>query len=175
MNPRLATLISVIAVLAALRLFPHPPNVAPIAAMALFAGAHFDDRRTAFLVPLVAMLVSDLVLGFHSSMFLVYLAFMFTVALGFWVKHHRSVLTVASAALASSVMFFLLTNFGAWLSLEVYPKTLEGLGTAYAAGIPFFQNTLAGDLGYTLILFGGFWLIERSIPAIRLPQLARKA
>ena len=119
MNPRLVTLISLIMFLAALRLFPHPPNIVPIAAMALFAGAHFDDRRTAFLVPLGAMLISDMVLGFHSSMFLVYLAFMITVAIGFWVKHNRSLLTIVSAAFLSSMLFFLLTNFGAWLSLDV--------------------------------------------------------
>ena len=175
MNPRLATLISLIVVLAAIRLFPHPPNVAPIAAMALFAGAHFDDRRAAMLVPLGAMLISDMVLGFHTSMLPVYLAFMITVAIGFWVKRNRSVLTIASAALVSSMLFFLLTNFGAWMSLDIYPKTIEGLGAAYVAGIPFFRNTLAGDLGYTAILFGGFWLLERSIPSVRLPQLTRKA
>lgn len=174
MNPRLATLISLIVILAALRLFPHPPNIAPIAAMALFAGAHFADRRMALLVPLVAMLISDIALGFHSSMFLVYLAFMGTVAIGFWVKRNRSVLNITSAALISSMLFFLLTNFGAWMSLDIYPKTIEGLGAAYAAGIPFLRNTLVGDLGYTLILFGGFWLLERSIPTVRSPQLVRK-
>jgi len=174
MNPRLATLISLIVILAALRLFPHPPNIAPIAAMALFAGAHFDDRRLALLVPLVAMLISDIVLGLHSSMFLVYLAFMGTVAIGFWVKRNRSVLNITCAALISSMLFFLLTNFGAWMSLDIYPKTIEGLGAAYAAGIPFFRNTLVGDLGYTFILFAGFWLLERSIPSVRSPLLARK-
>ncbi|MEN8131117.1 MAG: DUF6580 family putative transport protein [Pseudomonadota bacterium] len=168
MNTRLATLVLLIAVLALFRLFPHPPNITPIAAMALFGGAYFTNRLAAFLLPLAALLLSDILLGFHDAMSFVYTAFVITVMIGWWLRAHPTVGYVFSAALMSSVLFFVVTNFGAWLTLELYPKTVEGLWSAYIAGIPFFRNTIMGDLGYTLLVFGGFWTIERSVPSVRL-------
>ncbi|MCP4410046.1 MAG: hypothetical protein GY807_20345 [Gammaproteobacteria bacterium] len=168
MNTRLATLVLMIVVLALFRLFPHPPNITPIAAMALFGGAYFTNRLAAFLLPLAALFLSDILLGFHGSMSFVYAAFVITVMIGWWLREHPTVGYVFSAALVSSVLFFVITNFGAWLTLELYPKTAEGLWSAYLAGIPFFRNTIVGNLGYTLLVFGGFWTIERSVPSVRL-------
>lgn len=167
MNPRLATLIGILLVAALFRVLPHPPNVAPIAAMALFAGAYFTDRKLAFVLPFAALLLSDLVLGFHSSMVFVYGAFAATVVMGLALQAHRRPLPILGAALGSSVLFFVVTNFGAWLSHDMYPKTIEGLMAAYTAGIPFFRNTVAGDLLFVALFFGGFALAERYIPALR--------
>ena len=76
-------------------------------------------------------------------------------------------LTIAGAALASSILFFAVTNFGTWATGEIYPPTLAGLAACYVAAIPFFQNTLAGDLFFSALLFGGFALLERRLPLLR--------
>jgi len=152
---------------AASRLIPHPPNVAPIAAMALFGGAHLADRRLALLVPVAAMVASDLIIGLHTLAPLVYASMALIACIGFWLRGRASVARVAVATLAGSVVFFLITNFGVWLWGTLYPHTPAGLATAYAAAIPFFRNTLIGDALYAAILFGGFALVQRSAMAAR--------
>jgi hypothetical protein len=167
MNARILALISGIAAAAALRLVPHPPNFSPIDAMALFSGAYLGRRGLAFVAPLGALLLSDLFLGFYHGMAFVYGAVALVVVIGWWVSSRRTPLRIGGAALVSSVLFFVLTNFGMWLFSGFYPRTLSGLVTCYVAAVPFFQNTLAGDLFYTALLFGGFALLERGVPALR--------
>ena len=158
-----------------MRLVPHPPNVTPIAAMALFGGVHFANKRTALLVPLAAMYLSDIVLGFffydfgwfHGFMPFVYISFVMTVCLGFLLRRRLTTLMVGGAAFASSVLFFIVANFGVWLVGNFYPKTMAGLLSCYVAAIPFFRNTLAGNAIYTLVLFGGFALAQRYLPILR--------
>jgi len=164
---RLIALVSAILIAAALRLVPHPPNFTPIGAMALFSGAYLGRRGLAFVAPLAALLLSDLVLGFYAGMNFVYLGVILTVVIGWWLTRRRSALRIAGAALASSVMFFVVTNFGMWLFSGYYPVTFEGLVACYVAAIPFFQNSLAGDLFFTALLFGGFALAERAMPRLR--------
>jgi len=159
MNARFLTLVSIIIGVALFRYLPHPPNVSPVAAMALFAGATFRDRRAAFLVPFAAMFAGDLLIGLHDTMIFVYLAFGCTVLAGFALRKHQGVSAIAAAAVGSSVLFFLLTNLGVWMMSALYPMSAEGLMQAYAAGIPFFQNTLLGNLAFTALLFGGFSLL----------------
>ncbi|MGA9119905.1 MAG: DUF6580 family putative transport protein [Bacteroidota bacterium] len=149
------------------RLLPHPANVTPVTALALF-GAVYLDRRSAFLVPLAAMFLSDLVLGFHSDMFWVYGSFVAIVGIGFWLKHHRSVPAMVVASLTGSIVFYLLTNFGMWMvPSSLYQHTMAGLIECYVAGIPFFRNTLLGDLAYVGVLFGLFALLERLVPSLQ--------
>ncbi len=174
LNKRLMVLLVLVALAALSRLVPHPPNVAPIAALALFGGAYFPDRRLAFLVPGLALLVSDLVIGFHSQLVLVYASFAMTVGIGFLLRGRVRILSVAAAAVGSSALFFAVTNFGVWLLDGLYPTTLEGLVTAYVAAIPFFQNSLMGNLFYTAVLFGGFAAAERWASGVKLP-VARTA
>jgi hypothetical protein len=152
---------------AALRLVPHPPNFAPIGAMALFSGAYFRRTWQAFAVPLAALFLSDAVIGFYPHMEFVYGSFALIVALGFVSLRRISPLRVGAAAIAGSVLFYLITNFGVWLYFGTYAHTAGGLAECYIAAIPFFQNTIAGDLFYSAIVFGGFALIERGIPALR--------
>ena len=174
-NTRFCALLGIILSAAAMRLLPHPPNMTPMAAMALFGGVYFSDRRTAFLVPLAAMYLSDLALGFfvydfgcfHRLMPFVYAGFMVTVCLGMLIRPRLSPLAVGTAALSGSVMFFIVTNFGVWLAGNLYPKTLAGLLGCYIAAIPFFRNALIGDMAYTLLLFGGFALAQRYLPVLR--------
>ena len=166
MNSRLVTLALIIFAIAMFRLFPHPPNVSPVAAMALFGGAYFSDRRVAFLVPFLALLLSDLILGLHNTMIFVYAGFALTVVIGFWIGRRISAGRLAVAVIGSSMLFFLVTNFGAWFTSGLYPMTAEGLVQAYVAGIPFLQNSLLGNAVFTALLFGGFALLQRKVPAL---------
>jgi hypothetical protein len=164
---RLLALLSAIVTAAALRLVPHPPNFTPIGAMALFSGAYLGRRGLAFVAPLAALLLSDLVLGFYHGMATVYSSVVLIVLIGLQLSSRRSFWRVGAAALSSSVLFYVVTNFGMWLFSGIYPRTLGGLEACYIAAIPFFQNTVAGDLFYSSVLFGGFAVLERLIPAIK--------
>src|SRR5689334_5558036 len=166
-NSRLLALLGAIVVAAALRLLPHPPNFTPIGAMALFSGAYLGRRPLAFVAPLGALLLSDLVLGFYHGQATVYFSVALIVLIGMGALARVSALRVLGAALASSVLFFVVTNFGMWLFSGFYPRSLAGLEACYVAAIPFFQNTVAGDLFYSALLFGGFALLERAIPSLR--------
>ena len=155
---------------AALRLLPHPLNFAPIGAMALFGGAHLRHRGWALALPLGAMLLSDAALeattgwGFHRLMPAVYGSFALIVVLGFLLRSRPGVLPVASAAVGASVLFFTTTNFAVWAQLDTYPPTAAGLAACYVAALPYFWNTLAGDLFYSAVLFAGYALTARRFP-----------
>lgn len=171
-SPRFAIIAGLILAAAASRLLPHPPNFTPVGAVALFGGACLADRRLAFLVPLAAMFMSDLVLGLHRGMPVVYLCFALMVCLGFRLRCHRRPLPVTAAAVAGALLFYLVTNFAVWSHGKLYPLTLDGLAACYVAALPFLQNMLLGNLGYAALLFGGLALAERQFPTVREPQLA---
>jgi hypothetical protein len=164
MKPRAVLLLAIVFSAAALRLLPHPSNFTPIGALALFAGAHFDDKRWAFIVPLAAMLLSDILIGFHSGMPIIYAAFAAIVCMGFLLKQKKTALRVTGASLAAATFFFVVSNFAVWAIDGLYPMTFQGLVTCYVAAIPFFANTLGGNLFYSAVLFGGFALAERKVP-----------
>lgn len=167
-DKRLLALAGIVLAAALMRLVPHPWNMTPVAAMALFGGAAFADRRLAFLLPLAAMALSDLALGlihgtgwFHTTLPFVYGAFALTVLLGMALNKNRGVLPVAAATLGASLLFFLLTNFGTWATGDLYPATPGGLLACYVAALPFFVNTLVGNAFYATLLFGGLAFAER--------------
>ena len=166
-TPRLSALILLIVAAAATRLLPHPPNMTSVTALALFGGAYFASPWLAFAVPLLALLGSDLILGFYPDMEVQYLSFAVVICIGLTLRQQRSIARVATAAVASAVSFFVLTNFGVWALGTLYPKTLVGLEACFVAAIPFFRNTLIGDLFYTAVLFGGFHLLEQRFTALR--------
>ena len=170
---RPAVLIALIVAAAALRLAPHPANFSPIAAMGLFGGAYLTNRAAGFLAPLAALFLSDLVLGLYAHMEIVYAAMALSVCLGWLLRRNRSPLRVAAATLATSVVFFLVTNFAVWAVGALYPRSLEGLVACFTAAIPFFQNTVVGDLFYSALLFGGFAVAERLAPALRDPPASQ--
>lgn len=167
---RIAFLAALVLAAAASRLLPHAPNVTPIAAMALLGGACFSNKGLAFFVPLAALFLSDCVIGLHGGMAFVYGAFALAVCLGFFLKGRRTPLAIFSAALASSVIFYLVSNFGVWISGDMYAHTWSGLTECYAAAVPFFRNDLLGTLAYSALLFGGVAFAERSLPALRASQ-----
>jgi hypothetical protein len=173
-HSRLLALLSAILGAAVLRLVPHPPNFTPIGAMALFSGAYLGRRAFAFATPLSALLLSDLVLGFYHGQATVYFSVALIVMIGMAALTRVSALRVGAAAIASSVLFFVITNFGMWMFSGIYPRSLAGLQACYVAAIPFFQNTIAGDLFYATLLFGGFKILELLVPRLRArePQTA---
>jgi hypothetical protein len=153
LSPLLVILVAIL-----LRLLPHLPNFTPIAAMALFGGVYLN-KKLAFIIPLAAMFMSDIFLGFHQTMPYVYGSFILAGVIGLWLKNHKSAKNVICASLISSILFFLITNFGVWAA-GWYPKNLSGLFESYVMGIPFFKNTVFGDLVYTGLFFGGYELIQ---------------
>jgi Family of unknown function (DUF6580) len=173
-HSRPIALLLAIVIAAALRLVPHPPNFTPIGAMALFSGAYLGRRAAAFAAPLGALLLSDLVLGFYHGQATVYFSVALIVMIGIVALSRVSAVRVGAAAIASSVLFFIVTNFGMWLFSGIYPRTFVGLEACYVAAIPFFQNTLAGDLFYATLLFGGFRVAEMLVPRLA-PGSARTA
>ena len=156
------------------RLLPHPHNVTPLTAMALFGGAYLS-RRWGILLPLAIVVLSDLVLGFHDVMAFTWGAFALIGLAGWWLRRQPRAGRVVFASVAGSTMFFLVTNFGVWLLGDqgtMYPKTLEGLWTCYIAALPFFRNALLGDVVYTSSFFGLYaWMTSRRLSA--LPARAR--
>ncbi len=157
---KLITPITFILVGASARILPHAPNFAPIGAMALFGGTYLGKRQ-ALTLPIAAMVLSDVFIGFDSipMRLSVYGSFMLTVLIGFWVKKNKNIKTVFAGALASSIMFFIITNFAVWLFGNMYPRTFAGLAQDYYLAIPFFKNTVLGDIFYSALLFGGYEFI----------------
>ena len=127
------------------RFLPHPPNFAPITGIALFTGFNFTNKRLALFIPLFCMLITDLFLGFHSLVPIIYSCFILISFIGFKAKS-LSLLTVIGA----SFSFFIISNLGVWYLS--YPKDLNGLISCFVLAIPFFFNSLAGDLFYTSLL-----------------------
>ena len=166
-NKQLITITSIIFLLALFRLLPHWPNVSPVAAMALFGGAYFADKRLAFIVPFAALFLSDLVLGLHNSMIFVYAGFALTVVIGFLLKDRVNITNTTFAVVASSGLFFLLTNFGAWITSALYVKSAAGLLQAYVAGIPFLQNSLLGNVVFAAVIFGGYSVLQKNVSVLR--------
>ncbi|GJM31993.1 MAG: hypothetical protein DHS20C18_09940 [Saprospiraceae bacterium] len=150
--------------------------------MALFGAAHFSRKYLSILIPLAAMWVSDLLLNnlvyaslypdFYSGFswfgnLWVYASFVLIAGLGFLLLKKVNLQNLLGASLLASIAFFLITNFGAWAINPMYPKTAAGLSAAYISGIPFFWNTMAGDLFFTAVLFGSYALITRNYPLLK--------
>jgi len=149
----------------ATRLVPHPVNVTPIGAVGLFSGAYLATRR-AWLIPVIALLLSDLIIGFYEplTMLFVYSGFVFSALIGrLLLQKHQTFMRIGSAAVLSASLFFVLSNFGTWLSGTLYSMTFAGLIECYIAAIPFYGNTLAGDVVYSFALFGLYFLLQQTV------------
>ncbi|MFY0673206.1 MAG: hypothetical protein JXQ87_07365 [Bacteroidia bacterium] len=180
MKKNLPILLTIIVLAAAYRLFPnHIYNFTPVGAIALFSGAYLGKKAFSALIPLAIMLLSDVAIqltggrGFHMEMPFVYGAFLLTYLIGSKglagkVKMGR----LFGASLASSAVFFVITNFGSWIFSPEYTKDIAGLITCYVAAIPFYNpgdylssfalNGFLGDMFFTMVLFGAYFLITRS-------------
>ncbi len=143
------------------RFFPHPPNFAPIAAISLFSGFFF--RRYFILIPIIIMLISDIFIGFYDwkMMVAVYFSFVLIALMGILMRKNKSVISMVGLSLSGSLLFFILTNFAVWLFGNWYSHDFEGLAKCFALAVPFFKNTLAGDLFYASIIFGCYEVLAQ--------------
>jgi hypothetical protein len=130
-------------------------------AIALFAGSHARRVGTAILATLFALALSDALMGFYPGFWYVYAAALVPVLLGRMIRDHEGAGSIAAAAIASSLSFFLITNFMFWATGQLYPRTMAGLSACYLAGVPFYRNQVLGDVVYTVAIFGGYALINR--------------
>ncbi|MCC6274456.1 MAG: hypothetical protein IT569_01230 [Leptospiraceae bacterium] len=160
MNSRFFTISAMIFIAAISRILPHPPNFSPILGVSLFAGAVLSRKSEALLVPVAAMLISDLVIGFHSLMYIVYPCIILMVFMGSFIKEKLSALKILGASLTGSIVFFVVTNFFVFLTSGMYSQNFSGLVQAYTLAIPFFQNSVLGDLFFSSILFGTLHILE---------------
>ena len=142
---------ALILLLSVSRLIPHPPNFTPLATMAILSGCLSSQLRTGLVIPLAALLLSDVLLGLHSSMVFVYGAFVIITLSCRWLLTKLTISSVSLSVIWATAVFFLISNFGAWLSHDMYPSTMAGLGMAYIAGLPFLVNSLAGNIFFMLI------------------------
>jgi hypothetical protein len=158
----IALALSLVAV--ASRFLPHPDNFTPFLAIALFSGAFFKSHRLALAVPMVALVVSDFVLGFYPEIFFVYAAFALAVFLGVWMSRQTFRGRLVLTTFAGSALFFLISNFGVWMlgRMHAYAFNWQGLMECYAMALPFWRQALAGDLIYTFALFGIYALLQSS-------------
>ena len=155
-------LISVLIVITALSniFLSNIPNFSPIAAVALFSGFYFSNKKLALVIPISCMLISDLIIGFHSLLWAVYLSFSLIVVLGFFMKT-TSPKKVMLNSIWSSILFFLITNFAVWATGTYYSKDLSGLTLCFTMGLPFFKYTLLSSIIFSTVLFGGFEIINQ--------------
>jgi hypothetical protein len=189
LSPRTGVLIAMVAIAVGMRLIIWyvpgvlPYNFTPVEAVALFGGAYFVDRRLAFIVPLAAMVLADLLIAlslsdammgyWYRSVPAVYACITVTVFGGFGLRNRVNTTRVAGYSFASAVLFFLVTNFSVWLFAENgggADACTQGLVPCYVAAIPFFKGTLLGTLFWSAALFGGFELMRRRWPVL---QMAR--
>jgi len=156
------------------RLVPHPPNFTPMTAIAIFSGAFLYPKILGFLLPLLIMGISDFFIGFHTTMWFTYSAYLF-IALGshFFLIRAFNWFRLFGVALSSSLFFFIWTNFGVWLLGDLYPLNWSGLLMCYEAALPFFRNELVATLIYTTALVAGLWAF-RKMWKITLPEYVPK-
>ena len=143
--------ICLILILSFSRLIPHPANFTPILAVGIFSGFYFRNFLLSTFIVVFSMFIGDLYLGFHGTMFFTYISMFVAVAFGYFIKHFKFS-EILFSGLASSICFFVITNFGAWLILEMYEKTLSGLLQSYVLAIPFFHNTLISTFSYLILI-----------------------
>lgn len=172
-NIRLSVLAIMIVVAALTRVLPHAWNFTPIFAMAIFGGAYLQRRSLAIAVPLAAMLLSDLFIGFHQGMPMVYGTIAACAILGMmFLRSKQNVGRIAGAGLGSCLLFFLVTNGAIWLSGGTPTTCQATLMDCYAVALPFLKNNLLGTAVWSVVLFGGFALLTRQVPALRNTQTA---
>ena len=142
-----------------LRLLPHPPNMTPIMAIALFGGRYFASTKQAFLVPLCILLLTDWIIGFHQLTVIVYVSILISTFIGLFLRRKPGLLNTTWGVFFASLQFYIVTNFAVWLVF--YPQTTSGFITCYINAIPYFKNSLIGNYFYTGLLFGTFYLVRK--------------
>ena len=167
MNTKVLLIASIIFLVSLTRLVPHLPNFTPILALALFGGAYLPSKKTAFLIPISAMFLSDLILGFHSQVYAVYGCILILSFLGRTIQNKINIRNLIITGISGSLIFFIVTNFSVWLGDNLYPLTLNGLIQCYVMAIPFFHNTLISTFIFLTILFTGYSFAEKKYQVLK--------
>ena len=152
------------------RLMIHVDNFTPVIALALFGGVYLK-RKQAILLPILLFAATDIILGFHRTMFFTWSTILLIVILGFAVKKNKNWVTVLGGGLISAILFFIITNFGVWMVTGMYPRTLAGLTECYVLAIPYFRSSLLSTLIYGFIFFGGYEIIAAQVRNTRLSHV----
>lgn len=163
------------------RIIPHMPNFSPLGAIGIFGAAYFSKRWQALLVPILATWLSDLFINnviyaqyypsftwFYEGFYWQYVSYILIVLFGMLIFKKVNLKNVFVGALGSSLIFFMVSNFGCWIGSATYPQNFTGFTECYLMGIPFFKGTLLGDLFYCGVLFASFELARREIPVLRM-------
>ena len=151
--------LGLVALAVAGRVMPHAANLTPLYAVALFACATFP-KRWAIVVPLSAMMVSDLIIGLHATVAFTWSAMLVFALLGFAMRQRATTGRIVGSALVGSASFFIWTNLGVWMVSGMYPHTSAGLAQCYVAALPFFRNSLLANLAFTGALFAVYEYIR---------------
>jgi hypothetical protein len=183
MNIRTITLTAVIILAAMVRFIPGlPPNLKPISAIVIFGAIRYSNRSAGLALPILLVLATDIVKqllyhsgpgfspGFYLGMEWVYAGYIIIAVMAAVFRGTRSPATIALVTFAGACIFFALSNFGYWLEGDVehlYPRTLGGLWECYMVALPFFRTSLYGDAIFVVVLFGGWYLAELYVPALR--------
>ncbi len=146
------------------RVLVHIPNFSPVIALALFGGATLS-RKTAVVLPVMILALTDIVLGLHETMPFTWGSVILIAALGRRLAERRDFKNIAMLSVGSAVLFFIITNIGCWLVM--YPRNLIGLQESFLAALPFFRNTLISTLIYSAVLFGGYAIVAAKIQGTR--------
>lgn len=168
---RLSFLLLIVAILS--RFLPHPPNFTAVGASALYSGKYIRGPW-AYFVPIVAMLISDLFLGLHTTMPFVYGSFIVSIVLGRTLIKRRGWLNTGLTTMIGSVIFYLVTNFGVWLTTPLYPHNLAGLAQCYLLALPFFAWTLLGDITFVALFFTITEFTQQEEPFLRAKRAIKK-
>lgn len=180
-NPRFWSVVLLILIVTLSRAIPHMPNFSPMNSICLFAATYCLKEWQKYLIPILCIWLSDVYITnviygqyydsfvwLYDGFYWQYATYAFIVLLGGIVITKVKVKRVLGAAILSSILFFIITNFGVWFSGNFYPKNVEGLVACYIAGIPFFKGTLLGDLFYSSLMFGVFELAQKRFPILKL-------
>ncbi len=146
----------------------HAPNFTPVIAIALFSGVYLNKKYAMF-VPVILMIIADLFIGLHNTIFFTWGSMLLVAGLGFWARKNKNVKRIAISGLFSAILFFVITNFGAWLFM--YPRTMEGFVNCYIAAIPFFRTTFLSTFVYVFILFGIYEIVANLVKNTRFAKL----
>ncbi len=184
-NLQIGFLTLIILVAAFSRMMPHPYNFSPLAAIGLFGAAHFEKKWLAVLIPLMATWLSDVFINnmiyaqyfdgftlFYSGFAWQYSAYILIAIFGVAIYSKKvNILNILGGALGASLIFFLLSNFGVFISNPIYTKDLIGLVACYTAALPFAQGTLMGNLVYSSVLFGAYYVLQQNVSFFKLRHL----
>ena len=148
------------------RFIVHIPNFTPIIAIALFGGVYLK-RTQALILPLLALIISDIFIGWHNTIAFTWGSIILISCVGLWLRNHKRTSSIFGASLFSSILFFFITNLGVWLAGGLYPLTIEGLRDCFILALPFYKETLLSSLLYTIVLFGGYEFIAARVKNTR--------